>query len=332
MSKQVVQGFKSLSAGLVLDGYHALVLTSSVSQTKAGKPYMKLTLKDHEAQLRCVFWDYHPEIHQWIKDGAVVTAKLQIESYEGDFQGIIKTVERSPLQASEFAKRSRFDLEIIWKEIEGIIGSMTEPLTKFVAHEILVQNKSFQDSYKKAPAAKGVHNAWIGGLLEHVWSLCRVAEPLIAHYKLNYFPELSRDKVIFGLLLHDAGKVVEYDATTPNFKYTPEGNFVNHIVLGPVWVAEVAERFQGRLTMGDFALEKAHLMHLIAAHHGKLEWGSPVKPASIEAVLVHHLDNLDATVLHALDFVHGKPGPVLGFSERSPIEGVSFYQPPRKAE
>src|SRR5690606_25193961 len=123
-------------------------------------------------------------------------------------------------------------------------------------------------------------------LLEHVISLCGIAEPVIQHYQSRYKVNLSRDKVLFGLIMHDAGKVIEYDYSKPNFGYTKIGKLTNHIVIGPAWVYETANRFPTK--DGNFKLERAHLMHLLAAHHGKEEWGSPVKPSSLEALLVHH--------------------------------------------
>jgi 3'-5' exoribonuclease len=215
------------------------------------------------------------------------------------------------------------------------VGAFTEPLTKYVAEEILIKHGAMVAAYKRAPAAKIIHNAWYGGLLEHVWSLCHMAKPIVAHYQSRYCEKISLDKVIFGLMLHDAGKVIEYNIDNPAFPLTARGLFANHIVLGPAWVYEKSNSWWN----GDnqktnnpewgaerFKLEQAHLMHILAAHHGEIDWGSPVVPASLEALLVHHLDNLDAKMMHAWELIERGDGEIPGFSERSWFNKTHYFR------
>lgn len=311
--------------GEELSRVSALVETKSVGLTKLGKSYLRLSLKDESGSLKCVFWDYDPEKSQKIDEGSVYEFDIWVESYNGSPQGVIRSFWPSDRDPKSFAKKTSFDVEAMWRGLEEMVSSFEEPLTKFVTQEFLFQHAKVIEAFKEAPAARGVHNAWYGGLLEHVWSLCQIAVPVIGHYKRNYFKDLSRDKVLFGLLMHDAGKIVEYDYSTPAFKSSASGILANHIVMGPAWVYEIANRWPDRAKDPEgFKMERAHLMHILAAHHGKLEWGSPVKPATVEAVLVHHLDNLDSKMLHAHDFVFGKEGSIQGFSEKSYIEQTYF--------
>lgn len=322
---------KDVAAG-DLKTYEGIMTGKSEALTKTGKPYLRFNLQDGAASLKCVFWGYVPADYAWLKDGSVVRVLAKIDSYNGELQGNAQVVEASTAPIDQFAKRTKFDVEDMWNQLQLIIAPMTEPLTKFVCEEVLLKHGAFIEAYKKAPAARGVHNAWYGGLLEHVWSLCSIAGPIIEHYQRNYCEKISRDKVIFGLMMHDAGKIIEYDYSNPAFQNTPEGILTNHMIVGPAWTYEVANKWWATSTetksmgRGEFKMERAHLMHVLAAHHGQIEWGSPVKPASIEAILVHHLDNLDAKVLHALDYVLGKPGSVEGFSEKSFIERTMYLQ------
>jgi len=309
--------------GVELLRVHALVDSKATSQTKAGRPFLRIVLKDQTAQIKCVLWDYNPERPLKIIEGSVYTFDILIEAYNGALQGIVLSFSGSDKEPKDFAKTTPFDIKAMWKDLSALADSFTEPLTKFVIKKILFDNPEFSKAVQTAPAARGVHNAWYGGLLEHVWSLCQIARPVLAHYKKNYFINLSTDKVYFGLILHDAGKAFEYDYSTPVFRSSPVGVLTNHIVLGPAWVYEAANQFDGPRP-ANFELERAHLMHLLASHHGRLDWGSPVKPSTVEAVLVHHLDNLDAKVLHAHDCIYGKAGSVEGFSEKSYVEQTPF--------
>jgi 3'-5' exoribonuclease len=320
----------TLKNGDQLDGLDVLIEKRSEAKTKNGKPYLRLTIRDKTGSLECVFWGYDPARHTH-PEGSCCKVFGAMSSYNDTLQVTLADMQDSAAQAEAFAKSTRFDVEVMWTELAERIEAMTEPLTKFVAEEILLGD-AMMEAFKKAPAAKTVHNAWYGGLVEHVWSLCRVADGVIAHYQKTYCEKISKDKVIFGLMLHDAGKVVEYDYSHPAFAYTAVGQLTPHIVLGPAWVYEKANKWRtdslraGALTREDFKLERAHLMHILAAHHGKIEWGSPVAPATMEALLVHQLDLLDSRVLHALDYITGKAGPTPGFSERSYFEKTAYLQ------
>lgn len=309
----------------------------SAMTTKSNKPFVKLTIRDLTGSVDCVVWDCDLAHFPWLKDGAVVFAGGAVSTYQDKLQMSLDRIEQGQGSADDFAKRTKFDVETMWNDVTALIANMTEPLTKYVAEEIWMGHAGMIEALKKAPAARGVHNAWYSGLLEHVWSLTRLALTVVPHYQKNYCEKISLDKVIFGLMLHDAGKVIEYDYSNPAFNYTPLGCLTNHMVLGPAWVYEAANKWiklpsgpngqpESLMSQETFKLERAHLMHVLAAHHGLVEWGSPVKPSTIEAILVHHLDNLDSKVMHAMDYALGKPGPIKGFSERSYIEKVNYMQ------
>jgi len=306
-----------------------LIEKSSIAMTKKNTPYLRATFRDKTGSIDGVWWNYSTDLEEAVREGNVIEVTGKIDSYNGNAQLAVENLTVSTKKPDDFARWTAMDVEKIWNDLVDIIGEMKEPLTKFVAEELLLKQQTMIDGFKKAPAAKSVHNNWFGGLLEHVWSLCQIAKPVVAHYQKNYLEKISLDKVLFGLIFHDAGKIIEYDYGSPAFSFTGVGTLTNHLVLGPAWVYEKANvwwKTSGASSMDPekFKIERAHLMHVLAAHHGQLEWGSPVKPSSIEAIMVHHLDNLDSKVLHAYDLVAGKQGPIAGFSAASRFEQTSF--------
>lgn len=315
---------ESWKASNLLTDQPFLVASRNEGQTKRGSTYLNVVLKGHGGrEITGKIWDQHQPLFERFQIGHVLNISGRLEEYQGRLSLIIEDAEDSTANASEFQRQTHLDTENTWNKLRTLVDGMNEPLTRFISQR-LMERPGFEEAFKRAPAASLMHNNWAGGLIEHVYSLCKLAEPVVAHYQRLYHAPVSRDKVLFGLIFHDAGKIQEYDIESPNFATSSVGKFVPHIVLGPAWVYEAAKHFPGKAD----PLEVAHLMHILAAHHGKEEWGSPVKPASLEAVIVHHLDNLDAKVLHALEFVKGDPGPIPHFSERSRVEGTPFFQPP----
>lgn len=304
-----------------------LVVAREERQTKAGAPFLLLQLRGEDLRdLEGKVWSGEASLFPLFVAGAVVALVAQEDSYQGRSSLVIKDAQRSPLTADHFVRRTHLDVEALWAGLRARVDAMDEPITRRVS-QALMDRANFEAAFKRAPAAKKMHNNWVGGLIEHVHSLCALADGVVAHYQATFDAPISRDKVLFGLIFHDAGKIREYDLDAPDFEFTASGRFAPHIVMGPAWVYHAAKTLPGLYLEPDFELEVAHLMHILAAHHGKEEWGSPVKPASLEALLVHHLDNLDAKVLHALELVRGKPGPTERFSVSSFADRTVYFQP-----
>lgn len=322
---------KNVTKETPVEGVIVLIEKRQEALTKAGKPFLTLNVRDKTSSMSAKIWDYDSSKHGKLLEGSVATIWATVDEFAGSLQLNIKQIEDSLEDPTQFYKSTRFKVDDMWNDLVNVVSTFKEPLTKYVTEEILIKQAYFVEAFKKAPAAKTVHNAWFGGLLEHVHSLVTIAEPIIAHYSKRYNKPISRDKVLFGLIMHDAGKILEYDYSSPAFNLTPIGLLTPHIVIGPAWVYEKANLFyQTALTLGQspavFKFERAHLMHILAAHHGTQEWGSPVSPASIEAVLVHQLDMIDSKTLHAIELIEGKDGPVKGFSERSYFEKSSYMK------
>jgi len=318
-----------LKDGMMVAELTVLVVEKRTANAKNGKPYADLVVRDQSGSIKCKWWNYKEEGDS-VAVGKVYAIVGQVGSFAGDLQINLGGYEPSSKQPEDFAKSTRFKVEEMMADIQEAIDEFTEPLTQYVASKF-IKNGGFT----QAPAATGVHNAWIGGLLEHTWGMLQLAKPIVEHYSHMYGAKLSKDKVIFGVICHDVLKSYEYDYHNPAFPKTPDGVLVNHIVLGPAVIYSLAHKWlkRERLAEGgkeidhlEFIRERNHLMHLVASHHGSLEWGSPVVPSTLEAVLLHQIDMIDSRFMHALELVEGKEGPIKGFSEKSWTQKTSFLK------
>ena len=171
----------------------------------------------------------------------------------------------------------------IVKELLGIIGSIQNPYLKKLLEEFFVQDEKFIELFRKSSAAKTVHHGFIGGLLEHTLSVTKLCD-----YFSKTYPRLNRDLLLTAAMCHDIGKTRELSLFPIN-DYTDEGQFLGHIVMGCEMVSDKARNIPGFPE-----LLKQELQHCILAHHGEFEYGSPKKPAIMEAVALNLADNTDA--------------------------------------
>lgn len=253
-------------------------------KTKAGKSYMSMTLQDKTGTLDAKIWELnngisHFEAMDYIKvDG-------QVTSFQGALQLNVKRVRKADegeYDAKEYMPCTERDVEEMLGEVRALAASVKEPHLKQLLAEFF-ENKAFLDLYRKHSAAKSVHHAFIGGLLEHTLSVTQVCDFFAQHY-----PLLNRDLLITAALFHDIGKLKEL-SQFPENDYTDEGNLLGHIYMGAEMIGRKIEGIQGfPKTLA------AELKHCILAHHGELEFGSPKKPALSEALALSMADNLDA--------------------------------------
>ena len=306
---------------------HAIVTQKSINKTKTGSDFAAITIQDGSISVKGNKWSYNSDKYdELLTIGSVVKVGGKTKLYNGAVSVEFDTIEPSDKSPSEFLRRTRFDVSKMYDDIMAILGTFTEPLPAYVAKQLLTK---YKDEFCKAPAATNMHQPWIGGLLEHTYSMLSLALPIIGHYQSKYGSQyFSRDKVLFGVIVHDLGKIFEYDLTSPSFQKTKLGKLENHIVKCPILIHEAAMewyRSNAATINFDFELEKAHLIHLIVTHHGKLEFGSPLVPASLEALLLHQIDMIDSQFMHALELVEGKAGSP-GFSEYSYKHKTEYLQ------
>lgn len=317
---------KDFKDGMNLTGVNALIADKKIATTKTGKQYADVTLRDRSGNIKCKIWNYSPILDATVKAGNAIKCSLVVSTYNGDLQGVLEDVVPSDLNPMFFSKSTRFDVNEMWKDLLVYIDMIKNPLITYILEKKFLPHK---EAFCCAPAAKGVHNAWFGGLIEHTWGMLELAKEVVCHYQKNYQVHINWDKVVFGILMHDLGKIFEYDYSTPAFNLTGEGLLVNHIVSGAADIYEASNRWRSEnqsAHMPDFLMQRAELMHLVVAHHGQVDWGSPSVPATLEAVIIHQVDMVDSKFMHALELVEGKEGPISGFSEPSWTQKTSFLQ------
>jgi 3'-5' exoribonuclease len=266
-----------------------LVTHKEVRQKKSGDPYLSLTLADRTGDIDAKMWDNASEVMDTFGRDSFVRVKGQMQVFQNRPQLTVHTLHPvtdadvdAHVDIADYLPASERDREEMFRELQSWIASMTDPHLKTLLENIFA-NEETARAFRTAPAAKSVHHNWIGGLLEHVLSLCQLAKFTAAHYE-----GIDFDLLLAGVILHDVGKVTELGYAR-SFQYTTVGQLLGHISIGQRMVEEQIRTIPG------FPPKKGDLLlHMILSHHGELEYGSPKVPVFPEALLLHHLDNMDS--------------------------------------
>ncbi len=262
-----------------------LISRKLLAETKAGKPYLALGLMDKSGEIEARLWDNAQEYDGSANEGAFVMVRAVVKSFRDQLQLAVQsleTVAELMVDLADFMPASIRPLTDMANELEAVIAGVGDPGVRALLEEIFQGETLVR--FTRAPAAKKLHHAYIGGLIEHSLSIVGMVEKTAAHY-----PLLDRDLLIAGALLHDCAKIEEYSYSRPPFDYTDRGRLVGHLVLGVELVRKAADKIP-QLTAGQVD----QVMHLILSHHGQLEFGSPVLPMTPEAIVLSHLDDMDA--------------------------------------
>ena len=261
-----------------------LAKTKRVGLTKKGDPFLSITLIDRTGEIEARLWERAEAFSKVFVEGDILDVEGYASSYRGQTQ-----LTLSNLRVSEDGGDPILFLEATSKNVSEMMASLRKmareiknPHLKALIDRFL-SDRRFVSLFKKAPAAKNFHHSYLGGLLEHTHSVCEMSRSAAEHY-----PELHKDLLLAGALLHDIGKIRElkFDII---IDYTDEGRLLGHLVLG---VAMVEEKLAG---MKDFPQDLSlRVKHLILSHHGQHEFGSPKRPKFLEAFALHLIDDLDA--------------------------------------
>lgn len=265
-----------------------LVANKALLTSNAGKPYLTLQLRDRTGQIEGRVWDRAEEIGKRFDRDEVVEVSGTAIAYQGRVQLKVHDVRREEggtKDLSEYLPVTKKGIEPLWKTLQGYIAEVKD---KDLARLLSAVFRDPPDSdvagrFRQAPGGKTMHHDYIGGLLEHTVSVAGICRMLSAHYE-----GVDADLLLGGALLHDVGKVHElsYEGA---FDYTDEGRLLGHLYMGAEYVSGVCAALPG------FPQEKAMLLkHMILSHHGELEYGSPKRPKTLEAILLHHVENMDA--------------------------------------
>lgn len=262
-----------------------LVSKKNLAETKSGNPYLALTLMDKSGEIEARAWDNAARLDAVTEVGRIVAVEGQVKAFRDQLQlniSGLQAVAEGSIDLAHFMPASRRGMREMQAELAGLIATIGDTnLRELLAG--LLQGQLLQE-FSQAPAAKMMHHACLGGLLEHTLSVARLALKICEHYG-----KLDRDLLLAGALLHDLGKVREFSYAAVPFDYTDQGRLIGHLVLGVEMVRRQAE------TVPALAPERLNqLLHLILSHHGRHEFGSPCLPMTSEAILLHHLDDIDA--------------------------------------
>ncbi|MDE3165391.1 MAG: HD domain-containing protein [Acidobacteriota bacterium] len=262
-----------------------LVQSKEIRQKKTGEFYLSLMLGDRTGEVDAKMWDNVAEVLDSFDRDDFVQVKGLIQVYHNKPQMTIhklRLMDESEIDYADYFPASKRDPEEMWRELRGIVAGIGNADLKGLL-EAMLDDPDIARRYRRAPAAKQIHHAFLGGLIEHVLSLCALARTTGAHY-----PNIDLDLLLTGVILHDIGKIYELNYER-GFSYSSEGQLVGHISIG---MRMVEEKLRG---LPGFPAALRHLVeHMILSHHGKLEFGSPKVPQFPEALLLHYLDDMDS--------------------------------------
>ncbi len=247
--------------------------------------YLAFLLKDRTGAVDARVWEEAERVDHEISERDVVRVRGIVELYQQIPQVRVASIEKvseGEYDWADLVPRTGQDVEALWQRVKEAIESVQNPHLRALLLQFF-DDLEFVEAFKNAPASLYLHHNWVGGLIEHICSVLDLAEKICQHY-----PELDRDLLVTGVLLHDVGKVREYSWQT-DIDRTDEGRLLGHLVLGDEMVAEKIKQIP------NFPLELAmRIRHMLISHHGVGEWGSPRPPMTLEAAALHFLEFTDA--------------------------------------
>ncbi|EUJ33602.1 3'-5' exoribonuclease YhaM [Listeria floridensis FSL S10-1187] len=292
-----------------------LIKSSTKGIASNGKPFLTLMLQDKSGEIEAKLWDVSETDETAYAAEQIVHIAGEIQNYRGRKQLKIRQIRlATPLDnvsASEFMETAPVDKDEMSDEITQYIFEMKNANLQRITRSLI---KKYQDAFFEYPAAVRHHHEFVSGLSFHVVSMLRLAKSIS-----DLYPHVNRDLLYAGVILHDLGKVIELSGPVST-TYTLEGNLIGHISIVVEEVSKMADE------LGIDGEEVVVLKHVLLAHHGKGEWGSPKPPLVREAEILHQIDLMDAT-MNMMDKAlrHTKPGE---FTERVfGLDNRSFYRP-----
>jgi len=262
-----------------------VVVTKQIKPKKTGEPYLALTLGDRSGQIEAKMWDNVEEVLDAFEQDDFLKIKGLINKYKQRFQLTIHKLRKlgeSEIDFSDYLPKTTKDIDELWRTVRDTVATFQNPHLKTLVQAFMA-DPEIAAAYRNAPAAKTLHHAYIGGLLDHVVSLFRSCDLMCQNY-----PQVNRDLLLTGAFLHDIGKIHEL-AYNRSFSYTTKGQLLGHMIIE-------LEMLQAKVAaIPGFPDElKTLVEHLIISHHGQYEFGSPKLPMFPEALMLHYLDDLDS--------------------------------------
>lgn len=271
------------------------------AMTKNGKPYETVILQDKTGTLDAKVWNPNDAGIDEFEALDFIQVSGEIVSFQGAYQVNVKRIRRAgegEYDPGEYLPVSKKDIGQMYEELKKLIESIGNFYCKQLLKKLFIEDKEFVARFCKSSAAKTVHHGFVGGLLEHTLSVTKLCD-----YYCTRYPVLNRDLLLTAAMCHDIGKTKEI-SPFPENDYTDEGNLLGHIVMGSEMVSDAAKEIP------DFPpVILSELKHCILAHHGELEYGSPKKPALVEAEALNFADNTDAKMETFTELLEGTNEP-----------------------
>jgi len=279
MKQQYISG---LQEGARVSSIFAL-RTRELRSTRSGEAYLTMEIADRTGRISAVM--FRPDRQaEAVPTGTVIHVDGTVTSYRGVLRVSVTTLRPArTYEPEDLLPAGQRDTTEMIAELRGLIRVVNDPGLAALLKSVF-GDRRFMRRFRRCPAAQSFHHAYLGGLMEHTISVARICRGLAALY-----PQSDGDLLVAGALLHDIGKVDELVWDTA-IDFTDEGRLLGHVVLGERRVQRAVEAL-GKGVTKDLA---TRLSHILVSHHGELEWGSPKRPSTLEALLLHHADNLDA--------------------------------------
>lgn len=305
-------------ANATIEGVYAAA-GLGLGQTKAGKSFLKGTVSDSSGRAPLRMWSVDEAKAATLGTDGFVDIKGRTSIYQGEMQIVLDRIDPAEPTADELAQllpSTKKDIDRMFQDVLALLATLKHPAMKCLRDRYL-EDQALMGAFCEAPAAKVMHHAWLGGLLEHTLDLMTAADRLLPIY-----PGLNRDLVLMGLFVHDLGKTEEL-TWKQGFGYTDSGNLIGHLVGGMSMLDEKIRQCadpQLKAEIGDAAVplpEQAAMVlrHIVISHHGQPDFGAAKVPATPEAQFVSMLDNLDAKMAMTMQAVERDRGGT-GFTDR----------------
>jgi len=306
---------RDLRPGTDIDESYA-VRSKEVRQRRGGGPYLALVLGDRTGDVAGLVWENVDELSRICDAGKVVKVQGQVQRYNQRLQIVVRKarlLKHDEVDTRLYVRSSAIDPEVLWQSLNGLIEEVGDPNLKQLLFRVF-STPEVTEKFRIAPAARGMHHAFRSGLLEHTVSMTGAARSLAMHYGLDV------DLVVAGALLHDLGKIWELEIDS-SISYTDEGRLIGHLTQEVLFVDRAIRELE------SFPEElRRHLLHILLSHHGEYEYGSPRRPKTPEALLVHTLDNLDSKMAGMMEAIGGSDDDGDAWSEYSRILERHVYR------
>ncbi|MDY7030687.1 MAG: HD domain-containing protein [Thermodesulfobacteriota bacterium] len=271
-----------------------LVKEKHMAVSKNGKPYLNLKLGDRTGEMSARVWDNAEYFSSLFEKDDFIKVKSRTSRYQNDLQLVLFDLEKCSVDQvfiDEFLPKTDKNIERMFRDLVEICNGVKNSYLRELLH-LFFEDEEFTRQFKIAPAAKGLHHVYIGGLLEHSFCVAKLILDVVKHYN-----KINADLLLTGGILHDIGKIHELSYER-SFDYTDEGRLLGHITIG-------VEMIEDKIVeIADFPSELAMLLkHLILSHHGHYEFGSPKRPKTIEALILYYLDDMDAKIRGFQQFI-----------------------------